>query len=230
MWKRWLSLFCYLVAQSLLSLALLCIMLSVKGLELQALLYFWTYWIGTFAVQLLEFWIIAQIASELGGISKDVKRYIYFGVAFTALLSLGISTILTLQTPMPLYGCITHIVLGISKTVSLAWLATFLGIALGSEVLGLGWPRGARVISTGYAISAIGTATVHWLLMLYHNTTLLSDASDTIYLLALIIWAWSVRKTIPPYDLGKAEKTLRIYVNAIQKARENTPLKCTSHI
>src|ERR1700743_2523121 len=83
-WRRWSALFSYLAFQSIHALSLFGIVVGIKDLDLQACVYFYVYWIGTFAAQIIEVWIIIQIALDLAGISNNVRRWLCDGVIILA--------------------------------------------------------------------------------------------------------------------------------------------------
>lgn len=220
-WRRWLSLFTFLIVKSVGSFALLAIYLGIHDPFRQAAVYFYTYWLFAFASALVQIWMIIQIGCEMAGVSRRVRYWIAQGICCCAAIDLGITLVVAFQMTNPLWGRIAHIVLSLNKAVNLAWLVTFMTAVLAYEFLGIRGFDSVRGISIGFAIEAVGATAASWLFGAVRNVSAVSDAQEIIYIVALVVWTVAITPPIQeiasPDDSGRFQLLLRSYVDAIQR-------------
>jgi hypothetical protein len=194
--------------------------------ELRAELYFYTYWGGAFLSQIAEVWMIVQIGCELAGVSSRIRSWIQNGVPALAVFQMAASLLLCINSPVSQSGKVTGIILNLERSVSLAWLGTFLVACAAAEILGIEWAPGVREVSIGFAVEAIAATFASWLIDLLPDITWLSDIRETIYILALSVWALAIlgknyKTTILPETLNRFKSSFDLYAAAIERIKDS---------
>jgi hypothetical protein len=207
MYRRWPSVFAFLCVQSLQAVLMLGIVLRVSDPDLQPFLTFWTYWIGAFVSQVIEVWIIVQLCCALVGERTIIKRWLRGAVPSLAVLSLGCSLLLSIDTKAHIYDAAVRAVTLMDKSVTLGWLSMFLVIALGADFLEISWPPIARGIAVGLAVELSGEMMTTWLSDGQPRSALISNLKGSIYICTVLIWTVSIRrKTSNNCDSVDAER------------------------
>lgn len=200
LWRRWPSVFAFLCFRSIISFALLGMTVAMPDTDTRAAAYFYTYWGGTAVGELLQVWMLLQIALDLGGASKVIRRRLCYSIPAISLAALTISVLLSFSAPMTATGRIVTVVIDLDKAFSLGWLFSFLAVAVFSEFLGIEWSPVSLGIAIGMAVEALGQTVVTWALSIWASSwNHLSELAGIFYCVCLLTWGTSFfRRQYPP--------------------------------
>lgn len=225
--RRWPSLFSFLAIQSGIDAILLCLTLTTFLGEWRPVAYFYIYWIGNALVHLAEMWMIIQIGSALVSTSPKAVRGVWITAPIVAVICVFGASHLALW---PNYGHDLRVVstlVGLDRIVAISWLATFLCVAVFSDILGIRWRRHPFGIAIGLVIYSTTAIAVSWFLgtLTFSNAELLSDISGVAYLLTLAVWIFTTAGQEPIYMLSSRVKIALSSVftsrSVLQRALEN---------
>lgn len=191
LWKRWLSLAVFLSLKASGSVLLLAIYTLARHPDAP---YFYVYWWFACLEAIIEIWMIIQVGCAMAGLSRSMRVWIAHATLAIAAATLTVFIPAALHSHKPVWGILSHSVLGLNEAVNLAWLVTF-GIVLCLyelfEIESFGAVRG---IATGFALMALGCSLCGWLYEFTGNVTAISNLQDLIYLASLLVWAVAVRR------------------------------------
>jgi len=188
--RRWMFLFWFVGINSLESLILLADAVLPIRPPLAERIYFHTFWAGAIVSYLIEIFMIAEIASDIAYISARISRLIRNGV-----IGLSVGCFLVFLFAHLLSHASNPFVASLSlldQAISVGWLASFLAVTCGADLLGLCWPRQAIGVATGFLIESCGSSACTALL----DGNLAAFAGvikGIIYLIALVVWAISIQ-------------------------------------
>ena len=184
-WRKWPSLFAFLITLSLRDGILLADLLVWKS----CFLYFWGFMWTSLVAAAIEVWMICQICVALAGVTPWIRRAMWqlFPLMSAAVLVVTLS--LTFVTPTTNSDRMLHIANSLDQSVSFAWLFSFFVCALAAETLGIEWSPGVKGVALGFLIE-IGAGTADsWLTALHLSASLLNYGKLTLYIGSLLIWA-----------------------------------------
>lgn len=225
--RRWPSLFSFLAIQSGIDVILLCLTLTASVSEWRSIAYFYVYWGGNALVHVAEMWMIIQIGSALVSASSKAVRGVWITAPIVATIFVFGASHLALW---PDYGPKLRVVstlVGLDRIVAIAWLATFLCVAVFSDILGIRWRRHPFGIAIGLVIQSTTAIAVSWFLetLTFSNAKLLSDISGGAYLLTLAIWILTTARREPIYmvkpPVQVALSGVLSFRSALQRTLEN---------
>ncbi|MGB6869528.1 MAG: hypothetical protein WBD93_07980, partial [Acidobacteriaceae bacterium] len=99
-----------------------------------------------------------------------------------------------LHSHRPVWGLLSHSVLGLNEAVNLAWLVTFGIVLCLYELFDIESFGAVRGIASGFALMALGASLCGWLYEFTGNVTAISNLQDLIYLASLLVWVVAVRQ------------------------------------
>jgi len=192
LWKRWLSLTVFLSLKSTGSLLLLAIYLWLPHPDDGP--YFYVYWCFAGLAAIAEIWMIIQVGCAMAGLSRSMRTWIAHATLAIAAATLTVFIPAALHSHRPVWGVLSHSVLGLNEAVNLAWLVTFGIVLCLYELFDIESFGAVRGIASGFALMALGTSLCGWLYEFTGNVTAISNLQDVIYLASLLVWAVAVRR------------------------------------
>ena len=191
LWKRWLSLTVFLALKSTGSLVLLAIYTLVRHPDVP---YFYVYWCFAGVAAIAEIWMIIQVGCAMAGLSRSMRNWIAHATLAIAAATLTVFIPAVLHSHAPVWGILSHSVLGLNEAVNLAWLVTF-GIVLCLyelfDIESFGTVRG---IAAGFALMALGDSLCGWLYEFTRRPYAISDLQNLMYLGSLLVWTIALRR------------------------------------
>ncbi len=211
-WRRWSSLAFFLFV---LTLRDACAFFHVLVTGSPAG-YFYSFWWTSALACVAEVWLMVQIALELGGVTRKIRRIICASIPACSIALLLVLIRMCFEASVPHWGRVAYIVAAFDEAVSLAWLCVFLLMAVISDgVFGIQWSR-VKGVALGFAIELSAASLESWMAALNIHLRLASEGKGAIYVLSLCIWMVSVR---PPslYLAGSQphDSSLKICVSGV---------------
>lgn len=191
LWKRWLSLTVFLSVKSLGSLSLVAIYTLARHPDAP---YFYVYWWFAGLAALTEIWMIIQVGCAMAGISGPLRAWVAHATLAIAAATLTVFIPIALDSHRPVWGVLSHSVLGLNEGVNLAWLVTFGIVLCLYELFDIESFGAVRGVASGFALMALGTSLCGWLYEFTGNVTAISNLQDLIYLASLLVWVVAVRQ------------------------------------
>jgi len=191
LWKRWLSLTVFLSLKSAGSLSLLAIYTLAPHPDVP---YFYVYWCVAGLAAIIEIWMIIQVGCAMAGLTGSMRTWIAHATLAIAAATLTVFIPAALHSHRPVWGVLSHSVLGLNEAVNLAWLVTFGIVLCLYELFDIESFGAVRGIASGFALMALGTSLCGWLYEFTGNVTAISNLQDVIYLASLLVWAVAVRR------------------------------------
>lgn len=226
-WRKWPSLLAFLSILSARDLFRIGLLLFLPDTDSRAALDYYGYWSLSFLAQLAELWILAEVACEMIGVTRWVRRCLRLGTVAAATFSLSICVFMSFGLIQPRYSQLVTMIHYGDKVVSLAWLLTFLYIVIGADILGMEWPASARGVALGFALESSGSMIESWLYDRFPHSSLLSDAKGLIFLAAVLVWAAFLGRKVQTPEAAPTRHEvaafLNLYLGSVQKIRG--PLK-----
>lgn len=192
LWKRWLSLTVFLALKSLGSLVLLSIYTLIPQPDVP---YFYVYWSFALLGSLAEIWMIIQVGCAMAGVSRSMRTWVAHATLAIAAATLTVFIPAALHSHAPVWGVLSHSVLGLNEAVNLAWLVTFGIVLCLYELFDIESFGAVRGISAGFALMALGCSLCGWLYEFTGRNTAISNLQDLVYCAALLVWVLGVRRT-----------------------------------
>lgn len=225
-WRRWSSVFTFLVLISIRDLFLLGDVLFWH----KPALYFYSFWWASLLIEIIEVWMIIQIGRELAGVSRMLCRAIALSIPVIASTSLVLCLIFAFQLTMPNYGRIVYITTHLDEAISFAWLGTFLVMAIASGIIGIEWSNGVRGIAIGFAIEVTAASATSFLRAHNFDLLYLSNLKGILYIFSLCVWGASLR----PVGSGNehrlvfsvVERCLNTYTRLFERSEGAHKEKC----
>jgi hypothetical protein len=191
LWKRWLSLSVFLGLKSLGSLVLLSIYTLIRQPDVP---YFYVYWSFALLAALTEIWMIIQVGCAMAGLSRSMRNWIAHATLAIAAATLTVFIPAALRSHAPVWGVLSHSVLGLNEAVNLAWLVTFGIVLCLYELFDIESFGAVRGIAAGFALMALGTSLCGWLYEFTGRNSAISNLQDLVYCAALVVWVVGVRQ------------------------------------
>ncbi|MGB7354008.1 MAG: hypothetical protein WBD06_09910, partial [Acidobacteriaceae bacterium] len=191
LWKRWLSVTVFLSLKSIGSLVLLAIYTLARRPDAP---YFYFYWSLAFVAALAEVWMIIQVGCAMAGLSRSMRTWIAHATLAIAAATLTVFIPAALHSHRPVWGLLSHSVLGLNEAVNLAWLVTFGIVLCLYELFDIESFGAVRGIASGFALMALGASLCGWLYEFTGKVTAISNLQDLIYLASLLVWVVAVRQ------------------------------------
>jgi hypothetical protein len=191
LWKRWLSLTVFLSLKSTGSLLLLAIYTLVPQPDVP---YFYVYWSVAFLAAIAEIWMIIQVGCAMAGLSHSMRTWIAHATLAIAAATLTVFIPAALHSHAPVWGILSHSVLGLNEAVNLAWLVTFGIVLCLYELFDIESFGAVRGIASGFALMALGASLCGWLYEFTAQPYVISDLQDLVYLGSLLVWVVAVRR------------------------------------
>ncbi|MFZ0630740.1 MAG: hypothetical protein WAM56_05575 [Acidobacteriaceae bacterium] len=192
LWKRWLSLTVFLSLKSTGSLLLLAIYLLLPHPDNGP--YFYVYWCFAGLAAITEIWMIIQVGCAMAGLSRSMRAWIAHATLAIAAATLTVFIPAALHSHRPVWGVLSHSVLGLNEAVNLAWLVTFGIVLCLYELFDIESFGAVRGIASGFALMALGDSLCGWLFEFTGNVTAISNLQNLIYLASLLVWVVAVRQ------------------------------------
>ncbi|HEY1807518.1 MAG TPA: hypothetical protein VGG42_03095 [Acidobacteriaceae bacterium] len=191
LWKRWLSLTVFLSLKSVGSLVLLGIYTLVREPDAP---YFYVYWSFGFFEAIAEIWMIIQVGCAMAGLSRAIRTWIAHATLAIAAATLTVFIPAALHSHAPVWGVLSHSVLGLNEGVNLAWLVTFGVVLCLYELFDIESFGAVRGIAAGFALMALGASLCGWLYEFTGKVTTISGLQDMFYLVSLLVWTMATRR------------------------------------
>jgi hypothetical protein len=194
LWKRWLSLTVFLSLKSIGSLLLLAIYTLASHPDA---LYFYVYWSFAFLSAIAEIWMIIQVGCAMAGLSRSMRVWIAHATLAIAAATLTVFIPAALHSHKPVWGLLSHSVLGLNEAVNLAWLVTFGIVLFLYELFDIESFGAVRGIASGFALMALGASLCGWLFEFTGKgrATAVSNVQELLYFVSLLVWVVAVRRT-----------------------------------
>jgi hypothetical protein len=193
LWKRWMSLTLFLALKSIGSLLLLAIYTMAPRPDAP---YFYVYWSFAFLAEIAEIWMIIQVGGAMAGLSRSMRVWIIHATLAIAAATLTVFIPAALHSHAPVWGVLSHAVLGLNEAINLAWVVTF-GIVLWLyELFDIESFGAVRGIAAGFALMALGASICGWLFEFTGRATAISNLQDLVYCAALLVWIVAVRRPV----------------------------------
>jgi hypothetical protein len=190
LWKRWLSLTCFLSLKSVGSLVLLSVYLLARQPDAP---YFYVYWSFAFLAAIAEIWMIIQVGCAMAGLSRSMRIWIAHATLAIAAATLTVFIPAALHSHRPVWGILSHSVLGLNEAVNLAWLVTFGIVLCLYELFDIESFGAVRGIASGFALMALGDSLCGWLFEFTGNVNAISNLQNLVYCAALLVWVVAIR-------------------------------------
>ncbi|MGA7523338.1 MAG: hypothetical protein WBW84_12850 [Acidobacteriaceae bacterium] len=191
LWKRWLSLTVFLSLKSIGSLVLLGIYILLRQPDGP---YFYVYWSFAFLAAIAEIWMIIQVGCAMTGLSRSMRTWIAHATLAIAAATLTVFIPAALHSHAPVWGVLSHAVLGLNEGVNLAWLVTFGIVLCLYELFDIESFGAVRGIAAGFALMALGASLCGWLFEFTGRVAPISSLQNLMYLASLLVWAAAVRR------------------------------------
>jgi hypothetical protein len=192
LWKRWLSLTVFLSLKSIGSLLLLAIYTLARNPDAP---YFYVYWCFACLEAITEIWMIIQVGCAMAGLSRSMRVWIAHATLAIAAATLTVFIPAALHSHKPVWGLLSHSVLGLNEAVNLAWLVTFGIVLFLYELFDIESFGAVRGIASGFALMALGASLCGWLYEFTGNVNAISNLQDLVYFVSLLVWVVAVRRT-----------------------------------
>jgi hypothetical protein len=191
LWKRWLSLTCFLSLKSVGSLLLVGIYTLAREPDSP---YFYVYWAFALLAAIAEIWMIIQVGGAMAGVSRSMRIWIAHATLAIAAATLTVFIPAALHSHTPVWGMLSHAVLGLNEAVNLAWLVTFGIVLFLYELFDIESFGAVRGIASGFALMALGDSLCGWLFEFTGNVNAISNLQNFVYLASLMVWVVAVRR------------------------------------
>ncbi|MGA8529948.1 MAG: hypothetical protein WB622_09560 [Acidobacteriaceae bacterium] len=191
LWKRWLSLSVFLALKSIGSLVLLSIYTLSRQPDVP---YFYVYWSFALLAALAEIWMIIQVGCAMAGLSRSMRNWIAHATLAIAAATLTVFIPAALHSHAPVWGVLSHSVLGLNEAVNLAWLVTFGIVLCLYELFDIESFGAVRGIAAGFALMALGDSLCGWLFEFTGRPAAISNLENLMYCAALVVWVVGVRR------------------------------------
>ncbi|HEX3987513.1 MAG TPA: hypothetical protein VHX13_12985 [Acidobacteriaceae bacterium] len=221
LWKRWLSLTVFLSLKSVGSLLLLAIYTLARNPDGP---YFYVYWCFAGLAAITEIWMIIQVGCAMAGLSRSMRNWIAHATLAIAAATLTVFIPAALHSHRPVWGILSHSVLGLNEAVNLAWLVTFGIVLCLYELFDIESFGAVRGIASGFALMALGASLCGWLYEFTGNVTAISNLQDLAYFLSLLVWAVAVRRgrrEFQPDLIPRLQVVVRSKVVETPRARQS---------
>jgi hypothetical protein len=191
LWRRWLSLAAFLSVKSIGSLVLVAIYTLARWPDGP---YFYVYWSFAFLAAIVEIWMIIQVGCAMAGLSLSMRTWIAHATLAIAAATLTVFIPAALHSHAPVWGLLSHSVLGLNEAVNLAWLVTFGIVLCLYELFDIESFGAVRGIASGFALMALGDSLCGWLFEFTRRPYAISDLQNLMYLTSLLVWIAAVRR------------------------------------
>lgn len=182
-WRRWPSLFAFLLILNIREVTLAVAVMAGSNFA-----YFWCYWILGAIAQVAELFVILEICRCLVRGTARLERFVARAVPAGSIVVMVITAILAITDDTPGFYKITAVVQRWDVAVCLGWLVVFLGVILGSRGAGIQWSHGAREIGVGFLIETVSTTISSLFILYFHRSVALGAVRGVIYIATLTIW------------------------------------------
>lgn len=197
-WRRWPSLFCFITILSCKDAVRVANAVTARNPYVD----FWTFWLASFAAEIVEVWIMVEITNAAVGISRVVRAILTNGIVAIAATSLTGSAALAMNQKTSCVAQFCYVARRLDSAVAIAWLVSFILVATGTRIFA-DWPDGMRGIVIGFSLELTAASYLGWW-SAQHGNADLSNAKSAIYLISLILWAAS---TASPSPLAARKQT-----------------------
>lgn len=222
LWKRWMSLTVFLSLKTICSLLLLSIYTLAAHPDAP---YFYVYWYFAGFAAITEIWMILQVGCAMAGLSGSMRRWVAHATLAIAAATLTVFIPAALHSHKPVWGILSHSVLGLNEGVNLAWLVTFGVVLCLYELFDIESFGAVRGIAAGFALMALGTSLCGWLYEFTGNVTAISNLQDLMYLASLLVWAVALRRSgrreFQPDLAGRLQVVVRSKVVEAPRVRQS---------
>jgi len=222
-WRKWPALSSFIAAHTLMD-ALLALLQAVDAAtgrhgDTIPALYFWTFWLGTAALALLEAWIIFEVASAIAPAARPILR---MGIPLVLVASFAIAAAVADFNLPTLKGAIRTIVTD-DQAVTLALLIGFITWSSSAELLRLRSNRRELLVSIGFLLLLIGDCVVSTILGYYPQFSLqLSCYQGVIFVGCAAVWGIAFWSTANQQTLDISPAALRRCLDALTALGEET--------
>jgi len=157
--------------------------------------YFYTYWLTTGLQFLCQFGILYEVCrnvlSSSPAVPKGFPKIIAICVASAAVLSI----LIAVKTHGSFSAKMVAIAVGMQRTATMAWCASFVVCAASTSWLGLGWKRDTLIIGAGSAARNASGMVAAFLfgLLSIKQSTIVDHVSNLIDLSVLLLWFVSLK-------------------------------------
>jgi hypothetical protein len=229
LWERWSALSLYIGFRTVVSLALLTIMLVDNGVgDTIPRIYFHTYWRTDEIASLIQLWLIVELGRHVTPMAGKV-----LAVAVPAIAFVFATGALLGQHRLPdVWWAATRHAVVLERSVSLGLLGAFIALWAVSELLNIRWTRFQLGISLGFLLQAIDNAVVAfvqgefphlWYQNFNQHRNVLTNLHSAIWIIALSVWAAVLIKPedleVDDTDLDSLQAILTRYIQVIKRLR-----------
>jgi hypothetical protein len=218
-WRRWASLFFFLAVLTLKDSIRLANALTAHN----SFVDFYVYWSASLVAELLEVWIIVQIAQQMLGISPAVRRAIARTVVGMAAICCVLSIWRTVMLHRPSWETICDTTEQLSNAVALAWVIVLVIVALFANHVAE-WSAGVRGIALGITLELTADSYIGWLRITTNtDRDLLDLVKGSIFMVSLILWGASIERRDSgqqsPLTLTELFKQIENLLNSSRRLR-----------
>lgn len=217
--RRWRGLF-----------ALVLVLLSRNSIRLAAILIFrnpfldfYTFWAGELLAYAAKVWMLVDIGVALAGVSEWSRRTIRQSVPLLAGFAVFVSVFSAFahHSYDNLYAWFYFIAQRADIGVALAFLTTFLVLALTSDAIGIEWSHGARGVAGGLILDLVSCSLANWLTVHSSLQHLYANCKSATFMVSLVIWIATTGRQRQKADYGHLHSEIAryfdIYINAFKR-------------
>jgi hypothetical protein len=191
-WRRWPSLFLFVLVLAIKDIARIANAITLQNSWVD----FSVYWSASLIAELLEVWIIVQIAQWMFGISVWAIRLISRAVIGIAAISVATSIILNMKGVLFSWQTLCTTADRLSNAVALAWVFVLFVVVVCSDRVSE-WSAGVRGIAFGITLELTADCYLGWLRITNSQLAHLDVIKSALFLVSLFAWGVSTgpRKT-----------------------------------
>lgn len=143
-------------------------------------------------LDLIEVWMTVEIAWALVGPHPKLRKWLGTLVPAYAVTALVGACLLSLSRPSSYRGDIVSFSYDFDLAVSLAWLVTFLSIALAAGHLNVQWTGSVQWVAAGFLMEVLSSNVGSFLLQFGVKSPVITLLKAMSYLATLMLWSYSL--------------------------------------